>query len=334
MYAFNRLGLESKSDYWLPILHRTWAWQARKCLAGADIFHVMLHGTSLSLIKQARRRGAIVIGEAVNAHPDIYHAVQYEEHKKMQVPYPARLSKQLRLIVEEAKLCDYLLTPSKVVADSYVDRGFPDSKVKVLPYGVDLKAFRPSLCLSQHKTGKFIACCACQMIPRKGIRYIIEAWKKLNFSPDEAELRLIGVMPIKYTSLFNHLPRGVKYYGVMNRTSLSEALRQSSVFVLPTCEDGFAVVTLEAMASGCVVVTTYANGAAEIIQNGVDGFAVEPRSSEELGEILKRLKNHPEMCATVSANAIAKVSGCYTWESYAQKLIGFYQECLQQRNRL
>jgi len=48
----------------------------------------------------------------------------------------------------------------------------------------------------------------------------------------------------------------------------------ADLFVLPTLYDPFSNATLEAMASGIPVVTTGNNGAAELIENGKEGFIV------------------------------------------------------------
>ncbi len=63
--------------------------------------------------------------------------------------------------------------------------------------------------------------------------------------------------------------------------------------VMPSVEDGFGVVALEGMACGLPVIVTSYCGAADLIENGVNGFVVPPRDVSAITERLRYLANHP-----------------------------------------
>ena len=119
---------------------------------------------------------------------------------------------------------------------------------------------------------------------RKGHVYLLEAWKRLALP--NSELLLIGAVSHeleaileRYRGLFQHMS------GVPN-ARLRDYYARASVFVLPSLEDGCAIVCAEAMACGVPVITTSSNGSSEVIDHGKDGFVVPAWSSEAIAECL------------------------------------------------
>jgi glycosyltransferase involved in cell wall biosynthesis len=64
---------------------------------------------------------------------------------------------------------------------------------------------------------------------------------------------------------------------------------KSSVLVLPAVEDGFGLVALEAMACGLPVIVTSNCGAADVVNNGINGFIAPPRDVETMANQLRFL---------------------------------------------
>lgn len=334
MHALFRMHAGRFSDYWLPILHDVWAHQACAELTGGEILHVMLHGTSLPLIKKAKSRGMLVIGEAVNAHPEVYHAVNFAEHRRLGFDYPPRFNKQMMRLLLELEVCDYILCPSRWVAESFIKRGVAPARIKIIPYGVNLRTF--SSCVPQETQrssagGQFIVSCACQIIPRKGVHHLLAAWRNLASKFSNAQLWLIGRLPSEYASIIDDLPANVLYKGAMDRSAVAGYLRNSNVFVLPTCEDGFAVATLEAMATGCAVITTDSNGASEVIENWHDGVVVPSGVPDALATVLEKLYSDRGLCSEIGARGSIKATSLYSWEQYAVELTSFYEEIANAR---
>src|SRR5206468_8023817 len=61
------------------------------------------------------------------------------------------------------------------------------------------------------------------------------------------------------------------------------------VFVLPSANEGTPVTAIEALASGCPVVATRVGGVPDVVEDGVDGFLVEPAAVQELAARLAEL---------------------------------------------
>lgn len=326
MYGLFALGLDKLSDRWMPWLHAWWDFRASRVLSPhCNVLHVMLHGTSLRLIRRAKANGALIVGEAVNAHPAVYHEVNKTQHEALGLRYPDKLNGQTSKILEEITCCDFLLCPSEWVRSSYVARGFDRNKSTVIPYGVNLEAFTPPTDWSHRELPHMEVLCACQIIPRKGIHILLAAWRGISHNLD-ARLTIAGRCPSAYGAILADLPDKCAHVGSKDRGGLVTLMQTASVFVLPTLEDGFAVVVLEAMATGCVVITTSAAGAAEIIENGVDGFVISPGDSDALAEKLAWLQANASSRAQMGRAAAQKARSLAGWVGYADELTAFYNK--------
>jgi glycosyltransferase involved in cell wall biosynthesis len=308
-----------------PLYADLWQMGALRRWHPCDILHLMLHGSGLSLIQRAKDEGAQVIVEAVNQHPQGLNEILDEEAERLGLKARRALSRIQERQIEEAVGSDRLLAPSRIVRDSFVKRGYDATRTAVLPYGVDMGRFHP-LGKDSSSDATFRVICVAQVSPRKGQIYLLEAWKKLRL-PD-AELLLIGAMSRdmngilrRYSGLFRHIP-------FVANAHLPQYYRDSSVFVLPTLEDGWSIVVGEAMACGLPVITTSNNGAAEVITHGKDGFVVQIRSPEAIAEHLELLYRNNQLRREMSRAARAKAKRDLSWETYATHLAGLYKSVL------
>ena len=96
----------------------------------------------------------------------------------------------------------------------------------------------------------------------------------------------------------------IEWKGFLEGEALKECYRESDVFILPTREDCYGLVILEAMcASLPVIASKYADGAFDLMENGVHGYIVDPYNKKELADAIndifsdqERLKNMQQDC--------------------------------------
>lgn len=170
---------------------------------------------------------------------------------------------------------------------------FPESKEKtfVAPSGTSLL----NLQFPVPRSPFTILTCA-NLIKRKNIDKLILAVKDLeNF-----ELTIIGDGPelkrLSKLSRVGSLPlqSNIKFLGHLPHEKVLEQMQKSDIFVLPSVNETFGMVYLEAMASGCITVCTKNDGIDGIIIDGKNGFLCEP-TIDGIKEVLLRIKNHPNL---------------------------------------
>lgn len=130
------------------------------------------------------------------------------------------------------------------------------------------------------------------MVKRKGLDLLIDA---LSYVEKEYELRIVGNGTEKEYEHLRKLAieRGVDQYivwcGFKEGEDLINEYRHAHIFVLPTREDCYGLVLLEAMCSGLPIVTSkYADGSYDIVQDGVNGYIVDPYNKKELAAAINK----------------------------------------------
>jgi|SRR5579872_2925602 len=235
-----------------------------KAMVGkVDIIHTWPQG-ALRTLKVAKKLGIPTVLERCNAHTRFaYEAVQ-KECQRLGVALPpdhesAFNDDVLRKEEEEFRRAYLLLCPSEFVAKTFLERGFsPDRLVRHI-YGVDEKVYFPSPKSREAKRGLtmlFVGVCAV----RKGVHYALEAWLQSPACQDGTFFIAGEFLPSyakKLAPLLSH--PSVRVLG--HRTDVPELMRNSDILVLPSIEEGSALVTSEGRGSGCVLLVSEAAGA-------------------------------------------------------------------------
>jgi len=174
-----------------------------------------------------------------------------------------------------------VIANSQMVKDEIVKHyGTPAEHVTVIHNGVPVHATEPG---SREKTraelgiapGEYVALFAGTGWDRKGLRHAIAA---VNMLKNPVTLLVAGRGESRGLGASNR----VRFLGALPGHRLRATLAASDVFLLPTLYDPFSNACIEAMAAGLPVITTTANGFAEIIESGVEGEAVAPGDTHAL----------------------------------------------------
>lgn len=245
-------------------LHDWLVARALPALVGkVDIIHVWPLG-ALKTIKAAKRLGIPVALERCNAHTRFAYEVVKQECERIGVLLPkdhehAYKDEILRREEEEYKITDVILCPSDFVARTFLHHGFSQEKLVRHQYGYDEKVYYPD---DEHPNIKkglsmlFVGGCA----PRKGLHYALEAWLKSPAHCDGVFLIAGEFVPGYAEKLFPMLSHhSIRVLG--HRNDVPELMRRSDILILPTIEEGSALVTYEAQGCGCVLLVSEAAGA-------------------------------------------------------------------------
>jgi len=119
------------------------------------------------------------------------------------------------------------------------------------------------------------------------------------------------------------------YRGTVPHAKLVHEFRQADVVVLPSIEDGFSYVPLEAMASGVPVIVSVNAGASELVEEGRTGFVVPIRKPEAIAAAIEVLYRDPERRRSMGTAASESMRRSHSWENYAERLMAAYYELFQ-----
>ncbi len=171
-----------------------------------------------------------------------------------------------------------------------------------------------------------------RFVQRKGINYLLEAWKKVQKEVAQARLLLLGD-----GQTFEEMRRYAEKLSIAETThflghvnNVQEYLQAADIFVLPSIQEGMPNALLEAMASGLPVVATRIGGVVDIIEDGIDGVLVEPADTEGLAEKILQLLKRKDMAETIACNAYQKIKNHYSLDSIAQRYIQLYRSIIRE----
>jgi alpha-maltose-1-phosphate synthase len=111
--------------------------------------------------------------------------------------------------------------------------------------------------------------------------------------------------------------------GSMSQEKLAELMSSSHVMVLPSIEEGLALVQAQAMACGCPLISSVNSGGEDLFENGVEGFLVPIRSPEAIHDRLAHLADDPNLRQQMSAAAQLRVKTLGGWNDYGETYTAF-----------
>jgi glycosyltransferase involved in cell wall biosynthesis len=169
--------------------------------------------------------------------------------------------------------------------------GLPEHRIALAPNAVDRALFGERVDALRRPGDGCTFLYVGRLDPEKGLEVLLEAFGRL----EEGELVLVGSGSVE-DELRRAAPTRVTFTGPLDREAVVERYAEADVFVLPSRSEQWGMVLNEAAAAGLALVASTAAGAAhELIEDGVNGFRVEPGDVEGLTRALRRLAADPAL---------------------------------------
>ncbi len=302
-------------------------------LAGQiDILHAWPTG-ALETLKAAARLGIPTVLERPNAHTGFAMEVVQKECDRLGIVLPtdhehAYNAEKLRKEEEEYRLATRLLCPSDFVVKTFLDKGFAQEQLVRHIYGFDEKVYHPRGRQSDPKRGLTMLFVGVSAV-RKGLHFALEAWLKSPACEDGIFLIAGEFLPAYRNKLAPMLSHpSVKVLG--HRSDAPELMRQSDILVLPTIEEGSALVTSEARASGCVLLVSEAAGA--ICRHMQNALVHSVGDIAALVQHITMLHEDRELLERLRTASVAGISEI-TWSAAGVRLLEVYRETISAHRR-
>lgn len=148
---------------------------------------------------------------------------------------------------------------------------------------------------------------------RKGGPELIQAFRQVLTVHPDAHLTIVGCNPVV------NLPN----CHVMGRRSLEELknhYRQASIFCLPTKLEPFGIVFIEALSYRLPIVATCVGAIPDFVQDGENGYLIEPGITQNLADALIKLLDDPEKCHRFGDAGYKIAQERYTWENVGLRM--------------
>jgi len=294
-------------------------------LQSCDVYHC-LSACGLRTHRVARQRyGALTVCDRGSSHIVYQDRILQEEHERWGLPYQHIDERVIAQEQQEYAECDIITVPSTFVYKSFISEGISAKKLRKISYGVDLELFRPV----KKKDEVFRVIYVGAVSLRKGLLYMLEALEPLL---GEIEIWVIGTITPEMKPLLSGYEARVRFFGSIPRSELYEYYNQGSVLVLPSLEEGLALVQAQAMACGLPVIATTNTGAEDLFTDGIEGFIVPIRSQEAIREKVTHLYKNSELRHEMGQAALRRVQSIGGWDSYGDSISETYADALRFRD--
>ena len=201
---------------------------------------------------------------------------------------------------------------------------FDKKKIVVNPCGIDLEYFKKIKAKKRPSQVCFIA----RLVPSKGIFDLPEIWSEVVKKVPTAKLKIIGggsdeiKSKLKESFVNYGISDSVEILGFLENDKAYKILKESSLFIFPSHEEGFGIAIAEAFACGVPAVTWDLPVYKEVFPNGLVGVKIgdKPLFAKNIVELLGDKKK----LSKLASGALGMVQR-YNWDAIAQVEMSFLE---------
>jgi glycosyltransferase involved in cell wall biosynthesis len=206
----------------------------------------------------------------------------------------------------------------------------PDDRIVTIPNGINLARFNPEKSSSKVQIRRTfgipddakLVLFVGSRFRIKGLKYAIEAIAQMKTN---TYLLVVGNdKPAQYKQLAAELGISDRVIFAGGRNDLPEIYPAADAFVLPTLYETFALVCLEAMASGLPVLASPVGGIEDYLIDGENGFHIR-HDGHEIAQKLDVLLSDPALHAAIRQAGIETAAN-YSWEKIANQYLNLFEE--------
>jgi len=219
-------------------------------------------------------------------------------------------------------------------AKRYAEKNVPGD-CTIIPNGVDLRRFHPGvLPVKEFLDGRLNILFVGRMEPRKGLVYLIKAYKRLKATYPNTRLIIVGPgvwfrrkfeLQVKLMGL-----KDVVFVGPVSFNDLPRYYATADVFCAPaTGHESFGMVLLEAMALGKPIVASSIEGYASVVTDNQEGLLVPAKNAAGLASAIERCLVNEDLRRRLGEQGLVTVQR-YDWPLIAQRVLEYYRQVMEE----
>lgn len=169
------------------------------------------------------------------------------------------------------------------------------------------------------------------MVESKGCEYLLQAFSLLIKRYDNLTLILAGGGPLLRSMIKLADKLGISnrtfFKGFVTHSEMLKLMSECDIFILPSFDEGFGIVYIEAMSFKKPVIGTEGEGITEIIKDGISGLLIKPRDVESIAGKLELLIKSESLRCEIGERGYQSIRHL-TWEENANQILKIYKTIL------
>lgn len=228
----------------------------------------------------------------------------------------------------------FFICVSEHIHQQALERGVPESRIRTLPIGVDLKMFTPDPLRSRSRDP--IVLFVGRLVEKKGCTYLIRAMAEVEARRPEAKLLIVGDGPLldPLRGEARAALRNCTFLGSQPPNVVRDLMYRASLIAAPSIvasngdTEGLPITLCEAQAIGLPIVAFRGPGVAEAVVENETALLVPSRDERGLAEAIGRLLDDDELAARLAAAGRRRAEPLFSLERQTAQLEDLYTEAL------
>lgn len=220
--------------------------------------------------------------------------------------------------------CDCVIVLSEVWKRNF-ENIFNHKNIVVVNNGIDIKQYEEGKSIDKKDNFLFLG----KIVKAKGVYDLVSAIEQiiekypniLVYMAGEGETNQLEQIINK-----KNLNNNIKLVGWIDFETKLKLLKDVSTVILPSYNEGLPMALLEGMASGKVVIGTNVGGIPELIEEGINGFVIEPGDINELSKSIIKIIDDNELVEKISQNNIKKIKKAFSGKKMYETIDKLYNE--------
>ena len=275
-----------------------------------------LSGIGLAAGRAAQERNIAYICDRSSSHIAYQNELLRAEYEMLDLPYQPISERMIDREEQEYSEADTIVVPSGFAERSFVERGYAPKRLCRIPFGVNLASFK-RVC---DRDDEFVVLFVGSPSVQKGFHYLLQAFVRADIPG--AKLRVVGNPLGETEKLLKKFPvPGIEVLGPQFQPEVVRHMSRASALVLPSIQEGMALVQAEAMACGCPVVASANTGSEDLFSNGEEGFILAPGDIEGLAEKMIQLYEDKPLRDAMGSKGVLRARNIGGWDGYGERLV-------------
>jgi len=195
-----------------------------------------------------------------------------------------------------------------------------------VPFGVNLTSFSRRAPRDVEFRVLFVGAPGVQ----KGLHFLLQAFARAALP--NSRLVIVGHPEPETEALLKRFPvADIDFVGPASPDEVARQMSRASVLVMPSIQEGLAVVQAEALACECPVISSTHAGGADLFDDGEEGFIVPVGDVDALADRMTRLRDDPVLLEQMSRKALIRAQKMGGWDRYGDGICELFQRLARAR---
>lgn len=229
------------------------------------------------------------------------------------------------------KVVDVFLAPSEFIKNKFIEYGFDERKIKVLPYALNLQEYSSDLSDIAYPTNPAYILYFGSLSKEKGVGVLLDAMTEVK---NNITLKIVGEGPlldILKTKVKDRKIPHVEFLGYLSGDALREVVNKSMAIIVPSVwYENSPLVIYEAMALGKPIIGSRIGGIPELVKENVTGLLFEAGNSYELASKIDYITQNKDMVKQMG-NAARTESLKFGFDTHYEEIMEVYRGVIGKR---